>query len=117
MVVRKHQGTFFSFGPHPARSRILDGEAVAFGQDGIASFERIRYKRHDDAVFLYAFDIIELTSRLSGGSELATAGTDGVEYRVARSALVGRVFGSFCDLTGLQGYARHPRNPGDTTTF
>ena len=30
-----------------ARSCILDGEAVACGEDGIASFDRIRYRRHD----------------------------------------------------------------------
>jgi ATP-dependent DNA ligase len=42
------------------RSCILDGEAVACGDDGIAVFERIRYQRHDHTVFLYAFDVIEL---------------------------------------------------------
>ena len=26
----------------------------------IASFDRIRYRRHDGGVFLYAFDLIEL---------------------------------------------------------
>jgi ATP-dependent DNA ligase len=30
-----------------SRSCIIDGEAVACGEDGIASFERIRYRRHD----------------------------------------------------------------------
>jgi len=44
----------------PSRSCILDGEAVACGDDGIADFERIRYHRNDDSVFLYAFDLIEL---------------------------------------------------------
>ena len=43
-----------------ARSCILDGEAVSCGDDGIAVFDRIRYKRYDDTVFLYAFDLIEL---------------------------------------------------------
>jgi len=43
-----------------ARSCIIDGEAVACGDDGIASFDRIRYRRHDAGVFLYAFDLIEL---------------------------------------------------------
>jgi bifunctional non-homologous end joining protein LigD len=43
-----------------ARSCILDGEAVACGDDGIAVFDRICYKRYDDTVFLYAFDLIEL---------------------------------------------------------
>jgi bifunctional non-homologous end joining protein LigD len=33
---------------------------VACVDDGIASFDRIRYRRHDGGVFLYAFDLIEL---------------------------------------------------------
>jgi bifunctional non-homologous end joining protein LigD len=42
-----------------ARSFIIDGEAVACGKDGLASFDRLRY-RHDDAnAFMYAFDLIE----------------------------------------------------------
>jgi ATP-dependent DNA ligase len=43
-----------------SRSCIIDGEAVACGNDGISSFERIRYRHHDASVFLYAFDLIEL---------------------------------------------------------
>src|SRR5580700_977438 len=43
-----------------SRSCIIDGEAVACGEDGIALFERIRYRRHDGSVFMWAFDIIEL---------------------------------------------------------
>src|ERR1700730_3285146 len=43
-----------------SRSCIIDGEAVACGDDGIALFERIRYGRHDASVFMWAFDIIEL---------------------------------------------------------
>ena len=42
------------------RSCIIDGEAVACGEDGIASFDRIRYRHHDAGVFLYALDLIEL---------------------------------------------------------
>ena len=44
----------------PSRSCIIDGEAVACGEDGIASFDRIRYRHHDESVFVYAFDLIEL---------------------------------------------------------
>src|SRR6266436_7726369 len=43
-----------------SRSCIIDGEAVACGDDGIASFDRIRHRQHDGDVFLYAFDLIEL---------------------------------------------------------
>src|SRR5436189_1086723 len=42
------------------RSCIIDGEAVACDDDGVPSFDRIRYRRHDARVFLYAFDLIEL---------------------------------------------------------
>src|SRR5260370_29975593 len=43
-----------------SRSCIIDGEAVACDDTGLASFERIRYRQHDGDVFLYAFDLIEL---------------------------------------------------------
>jgi bifunctional non-homologous end joining protein LigD len=43
-----------------ANSSIIDGEAVACGDDGIASFDRLSYRHYDKTVFLYAFDLIEL---------------------------------------------------------
>ena len=43
-----------------SRSVILDGEAVALDDDGRSNFDRLRHRRHDEAVFLYAFDLIEL---------------------------------------------------------
>jgi ATP-dependent DNA ligase len=43
-----------------AGSCIIDGEAVCCGDDGMPSFDHIRYRRHDGEVFLYAFDLIEL---------------------------------------------------------
>jgi bifunctional non-homologous end joining protein LigD len=43
-----------------SRSCIIDGEAVTCDDNGLASFERIRYRQHDGDVFLYAFDLIEL---------------------------------------------------------
>ena len=42
------------------RSCIIDGEAVACDDNGVASFDLIRHHRHNDRVFLYAFDLIEL---------------------------------------------------------
>jgi bifunctional non-homologous end joining protein LigD len=35
-----------------SKSCIIDGEAVACGDDGVPSFDRIRYRRHDGDVFL-----------------------------------------------------------------
>jgi bifunctional non-homologous end joining protein LigD len=43
-----------------SRSCIIDDEAVCCDDNGLACFDRIRYRRHDDRVFLYAFDLIEL---------------------------------------------------------
>ena len=43
-----------------SRSCSIDGEAIACDDSGIASFNLIRYRRHDDSTFLYAFDLIEL---------------------------------------------------------
>ena len=42
-----------------SRSCIIDGEAVCCDDSGVPSFDRIRYRRHDASVFLYAFDLIE----------------------------------------------------------
>jgi bifunctional non-homologous end joining protein LigD len=43
-----------------SRSCIIDGEAVACDDNGMPNFNRIRYRRHDATVFLYAFDLMEL---------------------------------------------------------
>src|SRR3954465_3222786 len=43
-----------------SRSCIIDGEAGCWDDHGMASFDHIRYRRHDATVFLYAFDLIEL---------------------------------------------------------
>jgi bifunctional non-homologous end joining protein LigD len=43
-----------------SRSCIIDGEAVACDDHGVALFNRVRYRHHDESIFLYAFDLIEL---------------------------------------------------------
>ena len=42
------------------RSVIIDGEAVCCDDNGVPSFDRLRHRRHDASVFLYAFDVIEV---------------------------------------------------------
>src|SRR6266568_8329928 len=42
-----------------SRSCIIDGEAVACDESGMPSFDRIRHRRYDASVFLYAFDLID----------------------------------------------------------
>jgi len=45
------------------RSCLIDGEAVACDRDGMPEFDRLRYRRQDGAVFLFAFDLIELNGQ------------------------------------------------------
>jgi ATP-dependent DNA ligase len=42
------------------RSIIVDGEAVWAGKDGRSDFDRLHSGAHDDQVFLYAFDLLEV---------------------------------------------------------
>src|SRR5262245_82209 len=43
-----------------SRSCIIDGEAVACDDNGVASFDLIRHQRANESIFRYAFDLIEL---------------------------------------------------------
>jgi bifunctional non-homologous end joining protein LigD len=43
-----------------SQSCIIDGEAVACGDKGVASFDLVRHHRANGSIFLYAFDLIEL---------------------------------------------------------
>ena len=60
---------------------IIDGEAVACDDNGVASFDRIRYRRHDGDVFLHAFDLIELSGDdlrrwANGGCDMGDTSSD-----------------------------------------
>jgi bifunctional non-homologous end joining protein LigD len=44
----------------PARSFLLDGEAIVTDDRGLAVFDLIRHKRHGEDAVLIAFDLIEL---------------------------------------------------------
>ena len=43
-----------------ATSFYLDGEGVVCGEDGLAVFDKLHSKANDDAVFLLAFDLVEI---------------------------------------------------------
>jgi bifunctional non-homologous end joining protein LigD len=42
------------------RSVAIDGEAVVCGDDGVSDFERLHSQGWDSAVFLFAFDVLEI---------------------------------------------------------
>jgi bifunctional non-homologous end joining protein LigD len=44
----------------PARSCVVDGEAIACDERGLSVFEMIRWRQHDNGVTLCAFDLLEL---------------------------------------------------------
>jgi bifunctional non-homologous end joining protein LigD len=45
------------------RSCLIDGEAVCYDEDGLPVFHKLRQRRDDRHVFLYAFDLIELNGK------------------------------------------------------
>jgi bifunctional non-homologous end joining protein LigD len=44
----------------PTKSCIVDGEAVVVDDDGLSIFDLLRYRRHDHAATICAFDLIEV---------------------------------------------------------
>src|SRR5262249_22400044 len=95
-----------------SRSCIIDGEAVACDENGVTSFSRVRHRRHDESIFLYAFDLIELNDTdlrrdpLEGRKEtlamiLAKAGS-GVRFNEHMEGDGETVFRHACKL-GLEG--------------
>ena len=47
----------------PVRSCLIDGEAIVVGTTGLSVFDLIRYRQHDGAAILCAFDLIELDGK------------------------------------------------------
>jgi bifunctional non-homologous end joining protein LigD len=62
----------------PARSFLIDGEAIVTNGDGLAVFDLIRHKRHGDSAVLCAFDLIELDGEVLRRSS--------IEYRKRKLA-------------------------------
>src|SRR5262245_27425784 len=66
-----------------ATTCLIDGEAVACGDDGLPVFDQLRYRRDDRHVFLYAFDLMGLD-----GDDLRT---EQIEARKAALAKLIRI--------------------------
>jgi bifunctional non-homologous end joining protein LigD len=47
----------------PVRSCVIDGEAVACDGNGLSIFEKLRWRHHDQQVFMWGFDLLELDGR------------------------------------------------------
>jgi bifunctional non-homologous end joining protein LigD len=44
----------------PVETCIIDGEAIVLDQNGLSVFDLLRYRQHDHAATLCAFDLLEL---------------------------------------------------------
>src|SRR5215472_9326586 len=55
---------------------VIDGEAVVLDGDGIADFNALQSRRHDDKVWLYAFDILTLDGEDLRGLPLSMRKSD-----------------------------------------
>jgi bifunctional non-homologous end joining protein LigD len=62
----------------PARTFLVDGEAIVTNGDGLAVFDLIRHKRHGGGAVLVAFDLVELD-----GEDLRRSS---IEYRKRKLA-------------------------------
>jgi bifunctional non-homologous end joining protein LigD len=81
-----------------AASCLIDGEAVACDGDGLPVFDRLRGRRDDRRVFLYAFDLIELD-----GEDLRREPIEGRKAALAkliRRAKTGLVLNEHIDEPG-----------------
>jgi bifunctional non-homologous end joining protein LigD len=76
----------------PVRSCFIDGEAIVVDANGLSVFELIRYRQHDRATVLCAFDLVELDGedlrrspfeyRKRALAELLRRRTDGIVLNV-----------------------------------
>ena len=83
-----------------SRSCIIDGEAVACDDNGVASFDLIRHHRANENIFLYAFNLIELN-----GDDLRR---DPLEVRKATLACRMRLLGEVRARVVCQVPSQHP---------
>jgi len=91
---------------------LIDGEAVACDDNGVASFDLIRYCRHDGSAFLYAFDLIELNGddlrrdslevRKATLASIVAKATPGIRFNEYMEGDGPTVFAHACKM-GLEG--------------
>src|SRR5262249_47656653 len=73
-----------ALGALKVRSCLIDGEAVACDGDGMPSFDRLRYRRGDGSVFLFAFHLLEL-ARAGPPARAARASQGDARLRAAQA--------------------------------
>jgi len=92
---------------------VIDGEAVVLGVDGVADFDALHSRKHDEEVQLYAFDILALdgddlrrlplSMRKTNLARLLVRRPDGIFVAPFEQGEIGPdLFRAACDM-GLEG--------------
>ena len=101
-----------------ATSFVIDGEAVVCGNDGKSEFDQLHSGAHDAAVFLFAFDLIELDGedirpvpleQRKGKLEKLLAHSDGIRFSEHLDGNGTTIFAHACKL-GLEGIVSKRRD-------
>ena len=99
---------------------VIDGEAVVLGVDGVADFNALHSRKHDDEVQLYAFDILALdgddlralplSMRKTNLARLLARRPDGIFVAPFEQGEIGpELFRAACDM-GLEGLVSKRRD-------
>jgi bifunctional non-homologous end joining protein LigD len=99
---------------------VIDGEAVVLGVDGISDFNALHSRKHDEAVQLYAFDILTLDGddlrglplslRKTNLARLLARRTDGIFTAQFEQGEIGPdLFRAACNM-GLEGLVSKRRD-------
>jgi ATP-dependent DNA ligase len=99
---------------------VLDGEAVVLGVDGIADFDALHSRKHDEEVQLYAFDVLALdgddlrrlplSMRKTNLARLLARRPEGIFVAPSEQGEIGPdLFRAACDM-GLEGLVSKRRD-------
>jgi len=111
-------------------SAVIDGEAVCCDDTGVAVSEKLHSRAHDDQVFLYAFDLLELDGedwrprpleeRKAMLASLLAKAPAGIQYSEHLDGDGATIFAHACKL-GLEGivskHREHPYRSGPSKVW
>ena len=105
---------------HRPDSFVLDGEAVLLGEDGIADFNGLHSRKHDDEVQLYAFDVLmsagddlrplPLHLRKNHLAKMLRRRVDGIILNNFEQGEIGSDLSRHACLMGLEGIVSKPKD-------
>jgi bifunctional non-homologous end joining protein LigD len=102
-------------------SATIDGEAVCCDDAGVAVFEKLHSRAHDDQAFLYAFDLLELDgedwrprpleARKARLEQLLAESPSGIRYSEHLEGDGAGIFAPVCKLGAEGVVSKHREHP------